>query len=71
MKDDIFPPGGIQFDECNLWRETSFALHLVKQAVNPKLGLKNCIQNWKSISKKLSENPRRRKAQVVNLSSLS
>jgi len=71
MKDDIFPPGGFQFNECNLWRETSFALHLIKQAENPRLGLKNCIQNWKSISKKLSENPRSRKTQAANLSFLS
>jgi hypothetical protein len=71
MRDDIFPPGGIQLNDCNLWRETLFSLHLIKQAVNPKLKLEECIQNWKSIAKMLAENPRNRTAQMGKLHFLS
>lgn len=71
MKADIFSLGDIQFNETNLWRETSFALHLIKQAVNPILGLKNCLQNWKKIAKNLSENARSRKTYEANISNLS
>ena len=71
MKVDIFSLGDIQFNETNLWRETSFALHLIKQAVNPKLGLKECIQNWKEIAKNLSENTRNRRTYEANISNLS
>lgn len=71
MRDDIFPPGAIQLNECNLWRETSFALHLIKQAVNPWLKLEECIQNWKAIAKMLAENPRNRTVQMAKLYFLS
>lgn len=71
MRVDIFSHGDIQFDETNLWREMSFALHLIKQAVNPRLGLLECIQNWKEIAKKLSENPRNRKTYMAKMSKLN
>jgi len=71
MKADFFSHGDIQFNETNLWRETSFALHLIKQAVNPILGLKECIQNWKDIAKNLSENVRNRKGYEAKISNLS
>lgn len=71
MKAGIFSHGDIQFKETNLWRETSFALHLIKQTVNPILGLKECIQNWKNIAKKLSENTRNRKTYETKMSNLS
>lgn len=71
MKDEIFPPGGIQFKRCNLWRETSFALQLIKQAANPILDLEECIQNWKGIAIKLSESSRKRKTYADNIAFLS
>lgn len=71
MKAGIFSLGDIQFNKTNLWRETSFALHLIKQAVNPKLGLKDCIQNWKEIANNLSENTRSRKTYEANITNLS
>lgn len=71
MKADVFSPGDIQSNETNLWRETSFALHLIKQAVDPRLGLKKCIRNWKKIAKYLSENQRNRQGYVENMAFLS
>jgi hypothetical protein len=71
MKGDVFSLGDIQSNETNLWRETSFALHLIKQAVNPILGLKKCIKNWRNIAKYLSENQRNRKRYVDNIKFLS
>lgn len=53
--------------EGNLWRESSFALHLVKQAVNLRLGLGKCICHWQEIAQQLAEPPRRRKAQLQML----
>lgn len=71
MKEDVFSLGDIQFTETNLWRETSFALHLIKQAVNPRLGIMNCLKNWKEIAKKLSENPRNREGYAAKITKLS
>jgi hypothetical protein len=63
-KDEKFPPGAIHYekDNENLWRETAFALRLMKQAINPRLSLKDCLNDWKVIRKKMSENSRGRKA---------
>lgn len=68
MRAAIFPPGDIQslmLDEqgtilTNLWRETSFAFHLIKQAIGPILDLQECLKNWRKISSKLAESPRKR-----------
>ena len=68
----VFPPGDIllrEFNEddpeqANLWRETSFAFHLIKQAVNPVLNLENCLRNWRNIAGDLAESPRKRGLQV-------
>lgn len=51
----------------NLWRETSFALMLIKQVVMPRLNLQDCLENWYKIQEKLSENQRRRTFQIENL----
>jgi hypothetical protein len=75
MKVAVFPPGDIllqEFDEddpeqANLWRETSFAFHLIKQAVNPELSLKSCIEDWRQISEKLAESPRMRSSQIKKM----
>ncbi len=40
-----------------------FMLHLLKQAVNPKLGLAECIAGWDNISFYLREPPRKRALQ--------
>lgn len=49
----------------NLWRENSFALHLLKQAVNPSLNIESCLQNWREIARTLAEPHRRRHNQLV------
>ena len=54
----------------NLWRETSFALYLIKQAINPPLQIMECIENWKKIQNKLSENPRNRKGFIKEFTEL-
>jgi hypothetical protein len=64
MRAGVFSPGATLYEETNLWRETSFALHLIKQAVNPRLDLNDCIKNWKTIAKSLAENPRQRKGSM-------
>ncbi len=46
----------------------SFAFYLVKQAVNPRLSIDLCLQNWSEISKDLAEAPRKRKFQMNCLS---
>ena len=75
MRGVFFPLGGIQFEENkwdgNMWREMKFALHLLKQAVNPELKLEKCIRNWSEIAKSLAESPRQRKPQMVRLNCLS
>ena len=71
MKGGFFPHGAIQSDDGNLWRETGFALHIMQQAVNPKLNLLKCIENWNNIQKKLSEKHRSRKVQMNKLNILS
>ena len=69
-----FPPGDISLININddllrrsLWREFSLAFHLIKQAINPKLPLYDCVIQWKNISKMLSERPRNRKKQIETL----
>ena len=69
-----FPPGDIFPAVINedllprsLWREFSLAFHLIKQAVNPRLSLYDCVIQWKDISRRLSERPRNRKNQVETL----
>lgn len=71
MRAVLFPPGGTPCDptdvETSLWRETSFALHLIRQAVNPRLDLAQCVENWAEISKELAESPRKRIKQLHRL----
>jgi len=51
----------------NLWRETSFALMLIKQVIMPRLSLQDCLENWYEIQDKLSENQRKRILQIKKL----
>lgn len=71
MRGVPFPPGDIHCDamgaETSLWRETSFALHLIRQAVNPRLDLAECVAQWAEISKNLAESPRKRMKQLRRL----
>lgn len=75
MRGVIFPPGDILFQKfdpddpasANLWRETSFAFHLLKQAVNPKISISSCLVNWKQIAKDLAESPRKKNMQIQSL----
>jgi predicted RNA binding protein YcfA (HicA-like mRNA interferase family) len=43
------------------------ALHLLMRAVIPRLGLKECLHNWREISQTLAEGPRRRRLQIEAL----
>ena len=70
----FFPPGDIFSVEINedllrrsLWREFSLAFHLIKQAVNPRVSLYDCVIQWNDISRMLSERIRSRKNQVETL----
>jgi hypothetical protein len=56
----------VERDSC-LWRELSFALHLIRQAVNPHLDLSECISQWNDIAFFLSEPPRQRQKQLSGL----
>lgn len=69
MQVSVFSRGGTRYKlksnkKRSLWRETSFMLHLVSQAVNPRFGLGKCIQDWGLISSMLSDNSRKREMQM-------
>ena len=72
MKGAFFPLGDTPCDEntreAALWRELSFALHLVRQAVNPPLHSDGCLGKWQEIATKLAEPPRRRSYQRRKIS---
>jgi hypothetical protein len=75
MKGVFFPHGDIPYREDevagNLWRETSFALFLIKQAVNPRMSIAECITNWDEISKTLAEPTRKRKFALKRMNLIS
>jgi hypothetical protein len=50
-----------------LWREISFAIHLIRQAVNPPLDVSECIAQWREIANNLAESPRKRNYQMQYL----
>lgn len=39
-------------------------LHLLKDTINPRLGLKECVEDWYGISCALRESPRKRGLKV-------
>jgi hypothetical protein len=51
----------------SLWREESFLLHLLGQAVTPQLSLAEALPHWPVISLQLREAPRRRDLQAARL----
>ena len=67
-----FPPGATRFaqrqgrNRC-LWREEAFLLHLLQQAVNPPLGLRDCLDSWDTITLDLREPRRKRRLQAAKL----
>lgn len=75
MQASVFSLGGSRYqlkskrNRC-LWREASMILHLIRQTVNPRVGLAKCIKNWEWISFMLTENPRKRASQMQLLENL-
>ena len=71
MRAAFFPRGDIRYNDADddfcLWRETSFAFHLIKQAINLPLSLEECVNDWKQISKDLADPPRKRKRQISSV----
>lgn len=74
MRGAFFPLGAIPSSDASdadpdgsLWRETAFACHLIRQAVNPHLALADCIEKWHAIARDLAEPPRQRQAQMTRL----
>ena len=65
----LFPPGDTSWKNNqpqSAWREFNFAYNQIKRAIEPQLPLNEMITCWNTISKLLSERPRKRKAQLSN-----
>jgi len=63
-----FPPGVTLWKSNKTksnWREFSFMLHQIQQAINPVVSLEKVIQQWGEISVALAESSRRRKPQLA------
>jgi len=45
-------------------------LHLLRQALNPALRLKECVEEWPTISRMLREPPRKRGLKIEGIMSL-
>lgn len=71
MRDIFFRPGDTQCEHIDrnacLWRELSFALFFVRQAVNPQLCLAECLAGWNRIAAGLAEPTRNRKRQMYSV----
>ena len=70
MRGDFFPHGAIhceEQDEWNFWRETSFALHLIKRAIVPEIDIADCLSEWKNIQYKLREKRLVRRPKMTKL----
>ncbi len=53
------------------WREFSFILHTMQEAVEYHGGLQQVLNQWNRIARELAEMPRKRQNQMDVLSSLS
>lgn len=63
-----FPPGVTAWEFSKIksnWREFSFALHQIQQAINPVISLQKVIQQWGDISSALAEGSRKRRPQLT------
>lgn len=63
-----FPPGGTDFLQNkvkSLWREFSFMLHEIQQAIEPIISLNKVLQHWKALAKDLAERSRTRRPQIT------
>jgi hypothetical protein len=49
------------------WREFSFALHQIQQALDPPLSLAKTMQHWNTLARDLAEPSRKRVPQLVNV----
>lgn len=68
MKDGFFPHGDILYEEQDdycLWRETSFALHLIKNAIVPEISISKCLKEWRNIQYKLRDKRITRKPKMT------
>ncbi len=50
-----------------MWREEAILLHIMQEAINPYLGLRECLDHWDEISYELREAPRERPIQAHRL----
>ncbi|MGA7765529.1 MAG: transposase [Candidatus Sulfotelmatobacter sp.] len=65
----IFPPGATYSQRTrptSPWREFSFALHQIQQAIEPHLSLQQTLFSWNQIAQALAENSRNRLLQLAN-----
>jgi hypothetical protein len=63
-----FPPGVTQARRGappSPWREFSFALHQIQQAIEPRLPLQQTLFSWNQIARALAENSRTRSLQLA------
>ena len=60
----LFPHGGIYSNYLeaheSLWRELSFAMLLVSNAVRPNIGISSTLSHWECVAVLLAETPRQR-----------
>ena len=49
-----------------MWREFSFALHQIQQAIQPRLAMENVMFQWQQIASALTERSRHRKPQLLS-----
>ena len=69
---NLFFPGATRYGRWNnrnrcLWREEEFLFILLKQAILPRLGLRENLESWSKISLCLRENSRKRELQIAKL----
>jgi hypothetical protein len=51
------------------WRQFSFLLHAIQQAIEPVLPLRKILVDWNQLSAELNEAPRKRLNTMMNNSS--
>jgi hypothetical protein len=61
----------IRSSQRSAWREFSFILHTIEEAIDYHGGLQQVLLHWQRIAQDLGEAPRKRPPQMNDLSSLS